>query len=374
MNKKIILKLGILTLALILNASLSASLWAAAPTKKSEFTKSINKEFDISKKGKVAIKGKYGDISITTWNKNKVKFDIRIIVKAPSKEKADELFKRIAIDFRDQGNLVEAVFNMKDGGRSWGWRSYKSVSYKIHFDVKIPSTNDVNLYNKYGNIHLTDISGNASLENKYGDIKIGDAKNVDLILGYGKADLGHIKDLDVQIKYSKLDVESAKNAKIASKYSRIYIDKAMDIRSESKYDKYYLGDINDLRNYGKYDDFEIKSLKSIDATAKYTDYDIGDFSGTANFDMQYGDADIKQVKNGFESVSFKGKHADLIFDLKGKGANIEINTKHTKVKLPSDLKTEHYIEERAEINVEGKIRGGGNRIKATAAYGSVIIY
>jgi len=360
---------------MLLLTFLLSSAWlnvAFAGNVKGVFKKEISKEYDISANGKVKILGKYGHINVTTWNKNKVKFDVIIEIKAPSKAKADQLFKKIHIKFSNSSNSAEAIFKREE---SKNWNNYKNVGYKIHYNVKLPAGCSVDLTNKYGDINIVDIKGRANLVNKYGNIKTGDiGKDVDFQLGYGKADLGNIGgNVNVTIKYSNLDIESAKNVKISSKYSKMHIDKAESIKSESKYDKYYLGAIGNLKNVGKYDDFEIQSVRDINATGKYSDYDIEELQGKASFDMGYGDANIKSVKN-FKGIEFSGKHASLKVHLKGAGANFDIQGNYTKVKLPENKKNGNYRKENNEIKTDGQINGGGSTIKASSKYGSVVIY
>lgn len=338
-----------------------------------EYKKEISKEFPISANGSVKVLGKYGNINVTTWSQNKVKFDVIIQVKAPSKKKADMLMEKLKIEFSNSKSSAAAIFKK---GEIKNWRDYKNTSYKIHYEVKLPAGSSVDLTNKYGNIHMVDINGNADLVNKYGNIKTGDiGKNVEFQMGYGKADLGNIGgNIDIDIKYSKIDIESVKNVKINSKYSKMYIDNANDIKSESKYDKFYLGKIGNLKSIGKYDDFEIKSVKDVNATGKYSDYDIEELSGNASFDMSYGDAHIKKVKSGFKGIEFSGKHADLKVELNGAGANYDITGDYTKVKLPSNASKGKHIKNKSEINADGTVNGGGRMIRATVKYGSVVIY
>ena len=57
-----------------------------------EFTKTIKKEFDITSDGTTSITNKYGKVEIKTWDRNRVKVDVTIVVKASSESKAQEVF------------------------------------------------------------------------------------------------------------------------------------------------------------------------------------------------------------------------------------------------------------------------------------------
>ena len=65
--------------------------------KKTEFTKNINKEFNISANGDVSLANKYGKVDLKTWSQNKVKIDITITVDARNQSNADDIFERIKI-------------------------------------------------------------------------------------------------------------------------------------------------------------------------------------------------------------------------------------------------------------------------------------
>ena len=46
-----------------------------------EFTKTIKREFDISANGTTYLSNKYGKIEVKTWDKNRVKIAVTIVVK-----------------------------------------------------------------------------------------------------------------------------------------------------------------------------------------------------------------------------------------------------------------------------------------------------
>ena len=372
--KKLIFNGTTMLLVLLMSTVWCGDLFAnGGIKKKSEFGKEITKEFPISANGEVKITNKYGNVNITTSNKNKVKFTISITVKAESKHEAEEAFDRLTVDFENSSSSVEAKTNFSDDQKK-NWKLWKNLSYEIHYEVSLPNTVDLDIYNKYGNTYLDDMKGKVRLDLKYGNLKAGDfAKDLKLNLGYGKADLGHIQNATIEIKYSKLDIESMKNLHIESKYSHLYIDKVNNIKSETKYDKFHLGEVNTLRNYGKYDDFEIESVTDIDAISKFSDFDIKKLNGTADFEMTFGDANIKDAAN-FKSITFTGKHADLLVDLAGAGAKVDARGEHTNVKMPSNMKKTNEDYRGEDIEIAGTISGSGGMIKATAEYGSIIIY
>ena len=52
-----------------------------APIKKHEKSKTISKKFNVNSNATVYIKNKYGNVNVTTWDKNTVEIDVKITVK-----------------------------------------------------------------------------------------------------------------------------------------------------------------------------------------------------------------------------------------------------------------------------------------------------
>ena len=71
-------------------ASLHAEGWG-------EYNKTVKKEFAISSNGTVYLANKYGKVDVKTWDRNRVKLDIRISVRTNSESNAQKVFNRINI-------------------------------------------------------------------------------------------------------------------------------------------------------------------------------------------------------------------------------------------------------------------------------------
>lgn len=343
--------------------------------RKAEFTKVIKKETNITQNGTVEITGKYGNINVSTWNRSKAAITVKIVVKAPNKAKADELFDRIDIDFGFSRTYASAAYRIdNNGGGNW-WNAYKSMSYEIHYDVKIPQGASVKLNNQYGHIFTTDIGGSAQLDNKYGNIKTGNINgtSTDLLLGYGKADLGKVKTLRAEIKYAKLDLAHAERLDIESKYSQLHIDAADEMRTQSKYDKYNIGKVQTLYSRGKYDDYDIQAINDLDATSRYSDYHLRTLSGMASLDMGYGDATIDKLDAQAQKIDFVGSYANLILNLNGHGLRYTIDGEYTNLNLPRNAKATHKHQDGQKISTRGSIGSSRTTLKARTRYGSVRI-
>ena len=117
-----------------------------------EYTREINQSFDVGENANISIENKYGSVNVKTDGVNKAEFHIQIVVKTNDKSKADDVLKRIDVEFDQSGNSVsaETQINLSE---TWWKKLFKSskVEYEINYEVRIPKSSGLELSNKYGN-------------------------------------------------------------------------------------------------------------------------------------------------------------------------------------------------------------------------------
>ena len=351
---------------------------AGLTLKKQEFVKTVKEEFNIASDGQFTLKNKYGDVNINTWSDNKIKIEVTITVKAGTEKAAKEVFDRINIDFSNSNNYVTAETNIEDKkskGWSW-WSSSSSYEFSIDYEVFMPKTNNLDLYNKYGHSYVGALHGAAKVSVKYGDIRMEEVQNdLDLSVGYGNGTIIKANNSDVVLSYGKLRFKNAADLDMETKYSKIYIDEAADVKCASKYDTYEIGQIKSFRNQGKYDNIEITSVETIDVLAKYSDFDIRTIKKRADFDMQYGGMAVETLGSDFSEVQLLGKYTEFKINVTpGTNFKLDAVTQYAGVRYPSTMQVVYEKEKGNSHEVEGYM--GGDRstpklIKARLSYGGI---
>ncbi len=339
--------------------------------KKTIYDKVVKKSFDVNHDAEVNIINKYGKVNIHTWDKNTVEIEVTISVEARNEEAADDVFSRINLNFDNGESFVKAETTIESQSNKW-WGS-SSDEFTINYEVNMPKSNQLKLFNKYGDSYVAYLNSSAEVEVKYGNLIMeGLNDDIDLMIGYGNAKITSCKDMDVEIKYGKLNIQDLKNLKIESKYSKITLDKAIDINSLSKYDTYRIGEINELNNEGKYDDFEIAFVNSITADSKYTDFEIEELATSARFDLQYGDVNIESVAAGFENIDLEGNYTQFKIEV-SKSAEFHFiaDSNYGDIKYPEDVEVIYEEENGSRHKVEGfRIHEAAkSKIKARLNYG-----
>jgi hypothetical protein len=138
------------------------------------YNKTIKREFEIHPEGTTSLVNKYGRMDIKTWDKNRVKVEVRIQVKASSESSAQKVFDRIDINFTNSEKLVKAVTFIEPKRKTWwgGKRSREKLDYSINYEVYLPSTNKLQLHHRYGEVFVGDMEGKVDLIIKYANLKV----------------------------------------------------------------------------------------------------------------------------------------------------------------------------------------------------------
>lgn len=345
-------------------------------TAKGEFTKTIKKEFDTARDGTTSISNKFGKVDIKTWDKNRVKVDVRIIVKAGSESAAQKVFDRINIAFMNTGgNYVKAETNIESDKKEWwDWSPTKS-DFSIVYEVFMPPTNKLELYTKYCDVYVAALSGEAIINVNYGNFKMeGVTDKATIALAYGNGSVARAQNVNVDIKHSNIRFEEARDVDITSKYANVSFEKAGEVRSTSRYDTYRLGDIQDFRNTGKYDNIEIQEAKNVLISSQYTNVKLAKINRSVDLNLEYGGAVIGQLSKGFSDANLLGKYSDFKVSLEpGVVYQLDAAANSAGITYPSDLTVTYEREKSTSHEVKGHV-GSQNTpsvIKARLSYGGL---
>lgn len=342
-----------------------------------EFTKTIKKEYDISSDGTVHLNNRYGKVEVKTWDRNRVKIEVTIVVNANSESSAQEVFNRININFTNTSALVKAETVIEPAKRSWwNWGS-SSSDYTINYMVFMPPTNNLELYNRYGDSFIAELKNRALINVKYGNFKAdGVADRTTIELAYGNGTLAKTGYMKGTVSYGNLTCTEVNDADITSKYSKVFIERAGVVRSTSKYDEYRLGALREFRNSGGYDNFNIRSAETVVVSSKYSNVTVGSLSNLFDLTISYGSGVINKVEKGFGGITLNGKYSDFKINLEpGADARFEASGDYAGIGFPSSLSVSYEKEQGKSREVRGQFGSSGGKgfIKAHLSYGNLRI-
>jgi len=268
-----------------------------ATDKKGKYTKTktINKEFKVTKNATLNINNKYGNITIVTWNENKIVIDVTITTNGNDESKVEKRLEQINVDFNSSSSNVSAKTIIEKNTSYWNlWGKKNNVNMQINYLIKMPVTNNVDLNNDYGAITLDKLEGSAKINCDYGKITIGELLNSSNYINIdytNKSTIEYMKDGEINADYSTLHVEKSGRTKLNSDYSHISF-----------------GILTNLDFNCDYGDLKIKESENLSGNSDYMHLTVEKLRGTGIFDIDYGSLKINDFSEGFKSLKIKSSY------------------------------------------------------------------
>ena len=157
-------------------------------------TKSYTKSYSLGSSDKISLYNQFGEMKITTWDKNEVKVDATITGKSDDEARAQVILDRISItDAKDGGTVsfkTKFADDNKDDKKTWTKGEHHNEGMQIDYMVYLPSGNALNAENQFGKMIVPDIRGEAVLTSKFGSLTAGKISNAkEVSVEFGKADI-----------------------------------------------------------------------------------------------------------------------------------------------------------------------------------------
>ena len=147
-------------------------------------TETTVKSFAATASTSIEIINKYGDITVNTWNKDSVKFEITITAGAQKMSTAQTLFEMAEVKFTANSSMILASLQWGNNVNAFK-RSTVEVSLaagsgqvlRIDYTIYMPAGNTLKIENRFGNILLPALTGKTYVSLWHGDFKADKIKN-----------------------------------------------------------------------------------------------------------------------------------------------------------------------------------------------------
>jgi hypothetical protein len=336
-------------------------------SEKRSFTKSV----PLSNDARLEVNNRYGDIHITSWQKDSVHIMAEIEAFAPNHSRLQNLLDGIEINIAGTGSLIRAETEF---GKEITvlLESFKGITGKIidydsrvqiNYYINIPDNVDISIENQFGDIFMENNTGVISVSLSKGNFEANSLNRIsDLSLDFGDAEIGSVKTGRINSTFSKIKISRSEDISINSTSTRFDLGKAGKVNVESRRDKFY-----------------ISNISGITGISYFTDYKIEELTGNTDLDLKYGSFDAEKVDDAFEKITLDSDYSDITakFD---PSASFEFDIRHTNafVILPDkNIKSEKEAlnEDKKEYLITGKIGNnpGSRRVKIDAKRGNIYL-
>jgi len=328
-------------------------------------TRTIKKEFTVSKDNTLNIDNKYGDLTITTWNENTINIEVTITVSSDNEEHAEKKFNAIDVDFRQENNTVFAKTTIGKSKFSWSFfGGNTSVNTKIDYIIKMPVSNNVDLNNDYGSIYLDKLEGVCKINCDYGGLNIGELYNKlnTINMDYGRSSsIDFINNADINTDYSKLAIEKANSIGLNADYSQLEINEVEKLQYNNDYGSLKINKAQVVIGNGDYLTLKVYELKKM--------FDVS---------ADYGSIKIYKLFNNFDKVTIDGEYTGVKIGVESDASfNFETQTSYSGIDF-KDLEVEYtYKEDKMSSKIyKGSVNGANPNsiLHITSSYGGIKIF
>ncbi len=324
--------------------------------------KTIKKEFNVDADALLKVNNDYGNLTITSWNENRIVIEVHIKTNGDNEEKVQNKLDEISVDFDSSNSLVSArtTYGQQKSNWGWNWGKNNNVNMQINYTIKLPIKNSVNLDNDYGNIILDRIDGHAKINCDYGRLEIGElhGRNNQLNFDYtSKSTIGYINSGEIKADYSGFTIEKAGNLILNTDYTNATIENMENLEYTSDYGNIAVGEAKNVNGNGDYITVKLGTVHgNVDISADYGSVRIAELAADA------GNVSIRTDYTGIKI----GYNTDYHFDF-------DITTTYSGVSGKDDFEIRISTEKSSNKHYEGYYgsANSGNKVTLNSDYGGI---
>ncbi|EJF08518.1 hypothetical protein O71_20337 [Pontibacter sp. BAB1700] len=292
----------------------------------SEKRKTFEKTYKVNKSDVLNIDNKFGNVHVSTWNRNEIQVKVDIVSRANSEQAAQEMLNKINISDNRSGNTIVVkteMGSMNSNGRH--------QSFEVNYTVNMPADNNLVVKNSFGNVYLPDMKGKVDLHVRYGAFKAGNLTNSSnsIKASYCRSipnTIGYLNKGNVDLAYSTLSLSNTNGINGSVKYSDLKIGNLSEVlEMDVKYSSFKIDNVK-------------KNFKNISLNSGYTPIQLhfeDDSAFDFNVNVQFAEFQVDRnlvkfttLEKGHTSAEYKGKYGNST----SKGS-INITSKYNDVKF-----------------------------------------
>ena len=291
--------------------------------------RNVSQSIKTNEETKINVTNKYGSISINTWEKDSVRFEIELIISGTNKSKVEKLGSNVDFEFSgDESNyFVETVFG-NDFNAFWNdLKSQNQIvlpggkNVEINYTIYTPDNIGLALSNKYGEIYMDDFRGKLKLTLSNGVLNAGSLHSrSDLNLNFSDAIIGELSDGEINLSYTDLTVNNCQNIRLLSRSSTIHIEKAAVLFLDTRRDKVFITDVESLKGESY---FSRVSIKTIGKEMEYL--------------VKYGSLNVTEINQELKRLKLNLRYTEVnLYVPKEFSCSMDISIEKTTFKYPAE--------------------------------------
>jgi hypothetical protein len=262
-----------------------------------------SKAFKVGERPELKITNKYGSIQLISWDKDSIKMEVSIEVRAKKEAKANETFNDLSIDFTQFQSYVESKTSFDSEESFWGGMKEKTSSVfssdnktQVDYKVYLPGNTHLTIDNKYGDVFIGDHRGTTNIKLSNGDLKAGSFTGATTI----------------SLEFAYANIKSVENGTIYLDHrSEIKLDAGNTVKVDSRSSRLNFGDVSTLDLNSYRDKISIEKIGDVMLESSYSYFQVGVLGKRLTANMRYGSLDIDEIGPSVKKLNFTVENTDI---------------------------------------------------------------
>ncbi len=317
-----------------------------------KLSKDIKKTFPLTNDGALYIENKYGNVFINGWDENSIKFEISVEVRGKSLDKAKDLLKRINPEFVSTSSQVIVKTVITEKNPSFFNKYFKKIgplnseksNSDVNYTIYLPREAAIEVYNKYGDIIVSDWNGKLIADVEHGDLRI----------------TNDLADSKLSVKYGKLRANTLNKTDINAKDATISFEKSEILKLESDGSTISLEELGELDINSNKDDIEINTIDNVFGTVKYSKVLLSNVISKVNLNLNLAELRILKFNTTDPIVNVQQKSSEVYVNISETNFNFSAELEQGVLRIPKTMR-----------DINSKVLDEKNKIRQVrATYGT----
>ncbi len=306
-----------------------ALLMAPVGTAQERVSKTVEKSFSLTDDGELLLENKYGNITLTGWNQDRVSVKIDIKVNHRKYDTAKDLLRRINPEIKSGSGYVSIVSEIANKNTGWFADFFNRTNpidadrsrVQIDYEVFLPQKAELNITNRFGDVLIEGWSGELRTLIEHGDLWISDDLNkADIILKFGKVRARNLNYASLNLKNGELDMESSKSLRLNTSGTEMN-----------------MATVNSLEIYSNKDDIALDEVGAIYGSLKFSTLNLGRLTQDVDLDMKISDFRISEISDPEVAIAVEQESSDINLTVTNFSHRFEATLEQGVVRLPKSF-------------------------------------
>lgn len=308
-----------------------------------KLSKDVKKEYPLTNGGALYLENKYGDVFINGWDRESIQISVTIEVKGKNLDKAKDLLKRINPDIVHTNSqiIIKTEITQKNPSffnkyiKKIGPLNSEKANSDINYTIYLPRNAEVEVFNKYGDIIITDFNGKLRADVEHGDLRITD----------------DIETSKLSIKYGKLRAMALNKASISAKDATLSFETSEALKLDSDGATISLERVGQLDIDSNKDDIEIGDVDNVFGTIKYSKITLNNVVSKVNLNLNLAELRVLKFKTASPVLNIHQRSSEVYINISNTNFNFSAELEQGVLRIPKTMKniTSKVLDEKRKI-------------------------